>query len=120
MVGETDFTSISGFLQVGTNLGFAGLVWYLITQSFPKILERTEAAITRIQEAADRKTDRHFEETRSQIQLIMTAHEKSLNELKEQLRFTVDRHEATVSNIVIAQEKQIDRVLTNFSKCRGV
>jgi hypothetical protein len=43
--------------------------------------------------------------------------DKQLAEFKEQLRFIVDRHEQTVATITMAQEKQIDRILANFSKC---
>jgi hypothetical protein len=40
--------------------------------------------------------------------------DRQLVEFKEQLKYMVTRHEATVEKIMVAQEKQIDRVLAQI------
>jgi hypothetical protein len=88
MIGEAEMATFQTWLQIGTSSGFVGLAWYLIVVALPKMQERFDA---------------HSD--------------KQLAEFKEQLRFIVDRHEQTVATITMAQEKQIDRILANFSKC---
>jgi hypothetical protein len=88
MFAEGDMASFQTWLQIGTSSGFVGLAWYLIVVALPKMQDRFDA---------------HSD--------------KQLSEFKEQLRFIVDRHEQTVATITTAQEKQIDRILNNLSKC---
>ena len=88
MIGEAEMAAFQTWLQIGTSTGFVGLAWYLIVVALPKMQERFD-----------------------------THSDKQLAEFKEQLRFIVDRHEQTVATITMAQEKQIDRILANFSKC---
>ena len=85
MLAEGDVTQIQTWLQLATSTGFVGLAWYLIVVALP-----------RMQERFDNHSDR---------QLV---------EFKEQLKYMVTRHEATVEKIMVAQEKQIDRVLAQI------
>jgi len=84
-----DVGAFQTWLQIGTSTGFVGLAWYLIVVALPRMQERFDANS-----------------------------DKQLSEFKEQLRFIVERHEVTVQAIIAAQEKQVDRILENFSRCR--
>ena len=89
MLGEVgaDVANFQTWLQIGTSSGFVGLAWYLIVIALPKMQERFDA---------------HSD--------------KQLSEFKEQLRFIVDRHEATVQAVIAAQEKQIDRIISHVAR----
>jgi hypothetical protein len=86
MLGEGDSVAFQGWLQIATSTGFVGLAWYLIVIALPKMQERF-----------DLHSDRQ------------------LLKFEEQVRFIVERHEATVEKITAAQEKQIDRILQSFN-----
>jgi hypothetical protein len=89
MIAEigADMSNFQTWLQIGTSSGFVGLAWYLIVIAQPKMQER-----------ADVHSD------------------KQLAEFKEQLRFIVERHEATVQAVIAAQEKQIDRIIGHVAR----
>lgn len=112
-----DVTSLTGWLQVLTNLGFGGLAYYLITVDGPNRQTRFDEAITRISarhsadiEALQKRFDVHAEkqlaEFKESIQMLMT-----------QIKFAADKHDETVKTLITSQEKQIDRLLDKFSKC---
>ena len=105
MIGEVipDVSSVQGWMQIGSSLGFAGLSWYLITVANPKAQERADANIKILQERFDVHAQNHLTEFRTQLET-----------LSNQLKFVVERHEATVEIIIMAQEKQIDRILQQF------
>jgi hypothetical protein len=135
MLAETP-SEITTWLPIVSNLGFAGLVWYLITMSFPKLLERTDQSILKVIQMSDSRVEYHLKETKEQIKLIsdsyhnaaieskeqlkviVASHERTITEIKEQVKLTADKHEATVIALSQAHEKHLNLVISHLSKCK--
>jgi hypothetical protein len=93
MIGEV-ISDVQPWIQIAASIGFpAAIAWYLISVMVPSINEKFNATVIAMQTRFDAHSD------------------KQSVEFREQLRFVVERHEATVRAITEAQEKQIDRIL---------
>lgn len=137
MLAETP-SEITTWLPIVSNLGFAGLVWYLITVSFPKLLDRTDQSILKVIELSNQRMDAHLLETKEQLKVITDSHEKIIQEnkeqlkiivqshertvaeIKEQVRITAEKHESTVVAINVANEKHLNLLISHFTKCQHV
>jgi len=98
MIGEAA-TDLQPWFQIAASIGFpAAIAWYLISVMVPNIHEKFNSTVIAMQTRFDVHSD------------------KQAAEFREQLRFVVERHESTVKAITEAQEKQIDRILTQFAK----
>jgi len=70
LLSQTDIpeiTQVQGWLQIGTSLGFGGLVWYLITVALPNMQARF-----------DKHSDNQMEAFAGQVEKITTHSEKQL------------------------------------------
>lgn len=130
MFAETNVDSIATYAQIANGVGFAGLVWYLISVVLPrhqlqaettrtsdlKVMTDTVKELAASIQVLEERFSKTLTEQQQRFELSQSAHRQ---ESKEQISLIVQKHEETVRTLVGSQEKQIDRLLDNFSKCKN-
>ena len=72
---EPVIREVQGWLQVVTNLGFGGLVWYLLAVALPKMQERFDSHTDRQQKAFIEESEKLREAHAHTIASIISQHE---------------------------------------------
>jgi hypothetical protein len=75
---EAQTMGIEGWLQLATSTGFAGLVWYLIVISLPKMQDKFDAFAKDQQTRFENQIDKQNAHHEGVVKAILDRHEKMI------------------------------------------
>lgn len=91
----SDLSTVQGWIQIGTSAGFAGLVWYLLAVSLPKIQERFDATLAKqVADASQQRADllADLKLARQEFTAQMALQRESCQQEMRELSATYERH----------------------------